>query len=248
MKVGEITEFEDVQDELAAMSVAEVVIQSIVDETRDPPIAWQSVVILATPDARFFTPWVLAVRPSESDARRAVVELLRGLVEARRAAQQMRTRGGRLERRRDDAAGDARGRCLATAARRRCCTGCGRASVPCAPLVDEAPAVPPPVPRYDETEYARWRADVRATREQRRLTQVELASRGGHDTSHISRIERDVRRPPLELAQAISDALDLRPPPVAEAPDGAQERIPAPACSGIPEATERWRPSEIEVV
>ena len=87
MKVGEITEFDDVQDELAAMSVVEIVIQSIVDETKEPPIAWQSVVILATPDARFFTPWVLAVRPSESDARGAVVALLRGLVEARRAAQ-----------------------------------------------------------------------------------------------------------------------------------------------------------------
>ena len=76
MKVAEIAEFGDMRDELEAMSVAEVVIQPIVDETRDPPIAWQSVVILATPDARFFTPWVLAVRPTESDARRAVVELL----------------------------------------------------------------------------------------------------------------------------------------------------------------------------
>ena len=91
---------------------------------------------------------------------------------------------------------------------------------PVRPLVDEVPAEPPPVPRYDETEYAQWRADVRATREQRRLTQVELASKAGTTPSHVSRIERDVRRPPLALAQAISDALDLRPPPVAEVPDG----------------------------
>ena len=116
MRIAEITELVDVQDDLEAMSVTEVVIQSLVDETRDPPIAWQSVVILATPDARFFTPWVLAVRPSESDARRAVVELLRGLVEARRAAQQSAPACGRLERRADDAAGDARGRRLATPA------------------------------------------------------------------------------------------------------------------------------------
>ena len=88
MRIVEITELVDVQDDLEAMSVTEVVIQSLVDETKEPPIVWQSVVILATPDTRFFTPWVLAVRPSESDARRAVVELLRGLVEARRAAEQ----------------------------------------------------------------------------------------------------------------------------------------------------------------
>ena len=106
----------DVQDDLEAMSVTEVVIQSIVDETKDPPIAWQSVVILATPDARFFTPWVLAVRPSESDARRAVVELLRGLVEARRAAQQSAPAVDGWNAVADDAAGDARGRRLATAA------------------------------------------------------------------------------------------------------------------------------------
>jgi DNA-binding XRE family transcriptional regulator len=220
MKVAEITEFEDVQDELEAMSVAEVVIQSIVDETRDPPIGWQSVVILATPDARFFTPWVLAVRPSESDARRAVVELLRGLVVARRTAQgcapavdgwnavlttqrAMRAVDIWRQHRSDDASPAA-------------------ADVHSVHLEHEAPAVPPPVPRYDETEYARWRADVRATREQRGLTQAELASRAGTTPSHISRFERDVRRPPLALAQAISDALDLRPPPlVAEVPDGA---------------------------
>ena len=100
---------------------------------------------------------------------------------------------------------------------------------------DEAIAVPPPVPRYEETEYARWRADVRATREQRRLTQVELASKAGTTPSHISRIERDVRRPPLELAQAISDALDLRPPPVAEVREGSDqsERGPADAPGGV---------------
>ena len=220
MKVAEITEFEDMRDELEAMSVAEVVIQSIVDETRDPPIAWQSVVILATPDARFFTPWVLAVRPTESDARRAVVELLRGLVVARRAAQAARSRGRRLERRPDDAAGDARGRRLATAPKRRRRSRLRPTTAPSVRLWT-TPAVPPPVPRYDEAEYARWRADVRATREQRGLTQAELASRAGTTPSHISRFERDVRRPPLALAQAISDALDLRPPLVAEVPDGA---------------------------
>ena len=127
MRIAEIAELVDVQDDLAAMSVTEVVIQSLVDQSKDPPIAWQSVVILATPDARFFTPWVLAVRPSESDARRAVVALLRGLVEARRAAQQSAPAVGRLERGADDAAGDARGRRLATPATRRCVAG-GRPS------------------------------------------------------------------------------------------------------------------------
>jgi DNA-binding XRE family transcriptional regulator len=225
MKVAEIAEFRDMRDELEAMSVAEVVIQSIVDDTRDPPIAWQSVVILATPDARFFTPWVLAVRPSESDARRAVVELLRGIVEARRTAQQcapavdgwnavlttqraMRAVDAWRQQGHDDAAPAV-------------------ADVRPVPLAHEAPAVPPPVPRYDETEYERWRADVRATREQRRLTQVELASKAGTTPSHISRIERGVRKPPLVLAQAISDALDLRPPPVSELPGaGAGEADP----------------------
>jgi DNA-binding XRE family transcriptional regulator len=225
MKLAEITEFEGMRDELAAMSVAEVVIQSIVDDTRDPPIAWQSLVILATPDARFFTPWVLAVRPSESDARRAVVELLRGLVEARRAAQQCAPAVDSWDpvlttqraMRAVDVWRQQRGDDVAPAV----------ADVRPVHREQEAPAMPPLVPRYDEMEYEQWRADVRGTREQRRLTQVELASKAGTTPSHISRIERGVRKPPLALAQAISDALDLRPPPVAEVPDGAQGADPA---------------------
>ena len=209
MRIAQISELVDVQDDLAAMSVTEVVIQSIVDGSKDPSIAWQSVVILATPDARFFTPWVLAVRPSESDARLAVVELLRGLVEARRAAQQRAP------------AVDGWNAVLTTQRAMRAVDAWRQQPHDDAPpAVAPLPPVGPPVPRYDEVEYAQWRADVRATREQRRLTQVELASKAGTTPSHISRIERDVRRPPLELAQAISDALDLQPPRVTEDPDG----------------------------
>jgi DNA-binding XRE family transcriptional regulator len=219
MKIAEIAELVDVQDDLEAMSVTEVVIQSIVDESKDPPITWQSVVILATRDARFFTPWVLALRPSESDARRAVVALLRGLVEARRAAQSSAP------------AVDGWNAVLTTQQALRAVDvwRTQRAVAdppPMGPRVDDMPAMSPPVPRYDEQDYARWRADVRATREQRHLTQVELANQAGTTPSHISRIERDVRRPPLALAQAISDVLDLRPPPVAEVPDRARETDP----------------------
>ena len=141
----------------------------------------------ATPDARFFTPWVLAVRPSESDARGAVVALrsaVSSMLGRRRAT--MCSGGGqwRLERGRDDAAGDA---ARSTSGDSSEATTLHRprptSSVHASPLVDETPAVPPPVPRYDETEYARWRTEVRlATREQRRLTPGgDFASKAGTD-------------------------------------------------------------------
>ncbi len=180
MRIAEIAELVDVQDDLAAMSVTEVVIQSLVDQSRDPPIAWQSVVILATPDARFFTPWVLAVRPSESDARRAVVALLRGLVEARHATQQsapalngwnavlttqraMRAVDAWRLQRHDDVP--------AAVAERP----------PVSSRVDEALAVPPPAPRYAETEYARWRADVPHDARAASPDPGGAREQGGHD-------------------------------------------------------------------
>ena len=101
---------------------------------------------------------MLAVRPSEPDARGAVVELLRVLVMLHAVAErvpvvdgwnavlttQRATRAVDLwrQQRHDDAA-----RHVADLP-------------PVSPRVDEAPAEPPPVARDDETEYARWRADV----------------------------------------------------------------------------------------
>ena len=82
MRIAEIAEFADVQDDLEAMSVTEVVIQSIVDESKDPPIAWQSVVILATPDAAVLHAMGARGATVGVGCPPAVVELLRGLVEA----------------------------------------------------------------------------------------------------------------------------------------------------------------------
>ena len=180
MKVGEITEFDDMQDELAAMSVAEVVIQSIVDETKDPPIAWQSVVILATPDARFFTPWVLAVRPSESDARGAVVALLRGLVDARRAAQQCAPAVDGWNAVVTTQRAMPRGRRLATAARRRRFTGRGRCR-PRVPWWTKRPRCRRPCPDTTRRSTHGGAPRYAATREQRRLTQAETREQGGND-------------------------------------------------------------------
>jgi DNA-binding XRE family transcriptional regulator len=215
MDIAEIAELEDVRDDLAALSVDEVIIQPIVDDTMEPSTAWQAVVILSTPDARLFTPWVLAVRASQGQARGAVVTLLRGIVDARRATQAsapavdgwnsvvttqraMRAVDGWRQRRRDRA--------------------------PAAAPADAAPTVPraapdvfpiaAPAPCYRETTYEQWRLDVRAQREQRRLTQVQLAGEVVMTPSNLSRIERGLRKPSVELANAISNALGLRPPPL----------------------------------
>jgi DNA-binding XRE family transcriptional regulator len=217
MEIVEIAELEDVRDDLAALSVVEVIIQPIVDETMDPPTAWQAVVILSTPDARLFTPWVLAVRASRAQARSAVVMLLRGIVDARRATQAgapavdgwnnvvttqraMRAVDTWVQRRGDRAPADTPDDITPTAPR-------------------SAPEVLPmlaPVPRYRETTYEQWRLDVRARREEQRLTQVQLAGAVGMSPSNLSRIERGLRKPSVELADAISQALGLEPPALAD--------------------------------
>jgi len=210
MKIAEIIELEDVRDALEAMSVAEVVIQSVVDDTKDPSTAWQSVVILATPDARFFTPWVLAVRPSESDARGAVVALLRGRVDARRAAQH---RAPAVDGWNAVLTTQRAMRAVDVWRRHR-----GEVAAPAAAAAQADAPVPPPVPSYDEVQYERWRSDVRATRERRQMTQAQLAAQVGTTPTNLSRYERGVKKPALALAHAISDALGLQPPPVAEPP------------------------------
>jgi DNA-binding XRE family transcriptional regulator len=221
MEIAEITELEDVRDDLAALSVAEVIIQPIVDETMDPSTAWQAVVILSTPDARLFTPWALAVRASKEQARSAVVTLLRGLVDARHATQAgtptvdgwnnvltsqraMRAVDDWMQRRGDRAPTVAPSDAALTAPR----------------TAFEVFPVSAPLPQYRETPYEQWRGDVRAMREQRRLTQVQLASTVGMTPSSLSRIERGLRKPSVALANALSDALGLQPPLLADVPEG----------------------------
>ena len=219
MKIAEIAELEDVRDDLVALSVAEVIVQPIVDEKMDPSTAWQAVVILSTPDARLFTPWVLAVRPSQDQARSAVVTLLRGIVDARRATRAsapavegwnnilttqraMRAVDGWMQGRRD-----------------RPSTAAPADAAPISPrTVPEVFPLSAPAPCYREAGYEQWRLDVRARREQRRLTQVQLASEAGMSPSNLSRIERGLRKPSVALANAISTALGLRPPPLADRP------------------------------
>ena len=236
MEIAEIVELEDVRNDLAALSVVEVVVQPIVDDSMDPPTAWQAVVILSTPDARLFTPWVLAVRTSEAQARSAVVTLLRGIVDARRATQAsapavegwnnvvttqraMRAVDAWMQRRGERAT-------VATPA-------------DATPMITRTPPevfpMSAPVPCYRDTTYDQWRLDVRARREAQRLTQVQVADEAGMSPSNLSRIERGLRKPSVELATAISDVLGLRPPPLADVPDG-NDRIDgerAEAGSGV---------------
>jgi DNA-binding XRE family transcriptional regulator len=238
MEIAEIAELEDVRDDLAALSVAEVVIQPIVDETMNPPTGWQAVVILSTPDARLFTPWVLAVRASEGQARSAVVTLLRGIVDARRATQMSAP------------AVEGWNNVVSTQRALRAVDDWKQRRDDRAAPADPTPAdatptafrTPPevfplsaPAPCYRETAYEGWRLEVRTRREERRLTQVQLASEVGMSPSNLSRIERGLRKPSVVLANALSSALGLEPPGLADVPAG-NDRIdgePADAGSGV---------------
>jgi transcriptional regulator with XRE-family HTH domain len=65
---------------------------------------------------------------------------------------------------------------------------------------------------------------IREERKARRLTQAQLASAAGIDTSHLSRIENDRTQIGLNALQRIADALGV---PVAELFRGIPVRKPA---------------------
>ena len=201
MEIAEIAELEDVHDDLAALSVAEVVIQPIVDATMDPPTGWQAVVILSTPDhassphgcsgcdLRTFrlerggdVPSAGSSTSRAATASAPAVEGWNNVVTTQRA---LRAVDAWKQRRGDRAAPADPAPADATAT---------------ALTPPEVFPLSAPAPCYRETAYEQWRLEVRPRREQQRLTQVQLAGEVGMSPSNLSRIERGLKKPSVELA------------------------------------------------